>query len=583
MNSPAKTIQLVNINEITVFYFIFLGLIGKKPYALAIDPYIPPTAKILSAIVSNLVVSGRALYAHDICPELDHVREVFAEIYLYNVFGKIEAWQNKCFNFSGITEDLSDYAMAYKHLTCNHVRTKYFTILLLSQLSNKYQGANIQLTGLLPLTEEALEAYNGHNRTVSWIKSFRFPWVVINLIIAFLVTIFALGWIVIHTRPFHRRPKSITLAADFIDDARDLILLKEVAKIGQVIIVERSHNPTFTEGAAAKVYPKCGPKTGIFGLFEALEAAGLILRDTGRLFQYFYTCEPAHFFNITALPFRRIVIRALFNKFRPAYFWGRDDYNVEHILRRQELHRFGGLSLGINHGFPSYADLFPQWRYISFDRYYTFGRTVYERIYKKTWAKDMGIVPVGMFGLDRKAYTLMDTAKPTDIVVFCAVFTGNPTLIDIVRNLALAFPDRTIWLQIKTNYRKFKRAEEFISACTQGLENVIYTTESPISLYPKAQYTISDASTTVIEALQFGSFSFMADVCNIHEVCIFREFPGICVKSADAVIRRINDLEAGRWSYPRESYGELVDLSRRPWVDIILEDMRLTTAASSPT
>ena len=91
-------------------------------------------------------------------------------------------------------------------------------------------------------------------------------------------------------------------------------------------------------------------------------------------FRFFYCHEPAHFYGIIALPFRRIILRGFFNKFRPAYFWGRDDYNVEHIIRRQEMHRYGGISLGINHGFPSYANLFPQWRYISFDRYYTFGR-----------------------------------------------------------------------------------------------------------------------------------------------------------------------------------------------------------------
>lgn len=553
------------------------------PRLLAVDPYFPPTIRYLKKITAFLITSGRASHGFELCPEIDHVREIFAEIYLYDIFGKIETWQNKFFKFDHISEKISDYATAYKHVTCNHVRLSYFTVLLLDRLSDQEDKKNIQLTGLPPSTEGALKAFNSRNDTGHWIKSRRLPWALINIITVILVAIFTLGWILLRTRPGSLRPKKIILAADFIDDPRDLVVLDEFSKYGGVLLVQRASEPYFTDHAKIADFKKCGAKIGIFDLFGALKAAGLVLRDIARLTRLFYSHEPAHFFKIVSLPYRRIVLRAFFNKFRPTYFWGRDDYNVEHILRRQEMHRYGGLSLGINHGFPSYANLFPQWRYISFDKYYTFGRAVYERIYKKTWAKDMEIIPVGMFGPGRDAYKTIESPKPKNIIIFCAVYVGNLEMIKVVRRLAEAFPDRTIWLQVKINYRKFNRFETFLDACTQGLDNIVYTTESPLELFQKARYAVSDASTTVIEALQFGLVSFMADICKIHEVCLYREFPGLCVTSADTIVDRIVESEAGDWSYPRENYGELVDLSKRPYVEIIVDDLRSSASTLTPS
>jgi hypothetical protein len=580
MKKSAEIIHLVNINEFTVFYFFFLAIIARHPTALTIDPYFPPTRRFLDKIISKLVTWRRASYAYESCPDLDHVREVFAEIHLYNIFGKIESWQNSFFDFVNVDEKIPDYAMAYKHLTCNYVRTNYFTLLLLDQFSHFDDISKIRLSGLLPSTEGAFKAFNTRRSPPNWIKSHSFPWLIFNVVIYILITTFSMGWIISRIRPVHAGPREVLLAADFIGDTRDLILFRDFEKNGQILLVRRAKNPNFQDEHALEAYIKCKPKDGVFGLLGALKAIGLIITDSCRLFRLFCHREPSHFFNIIALPFRRIVLQALFNKYRPTYFWGRDDYNVEHILRRQELHKFGGQSLGINHGFPSYANLFPQWRYISFDRYYSFGQDVYERIYKETWAKNMKVVPVGVFGVDRKMYKWVDMKKPKDMVVFCAVYTGNSTLVEIVRKLALAFPDRTIWLQIKSNYRDFKRTKEFIVSCTTGLDNVSCTTDSPLKLFPKASYAISDASTTVIEALQFGLVSFMADICKIHEVCFYREYPELCINSAETVIRRIIDLEAGKWSYPRQSYGGLVDLSKRPYADIILEDLQGAMGAS---
>jgi hypothetical protein len=571
---------LVSVNEVTIFYLLWRVLCGGKSYVLAINPYFLPMTRCLQFIFNWLKKKDKVLDVRSLCPELDHVHDIYAEIYLYNILGKIENWQNNYFEFNHVDKRIPDYALSYKYLTCNYLRTHYLTILTLNHILTDSKKSNIKIIGLLPSVSEASRAFNNTSEpeTALWL-----PWCLLNVFIFFGLSFYAIGWILLHTRPALLKRKQIRFMADYVGHSKDLTLVDKMAEksLKDVMLIQRFDDPIIEHERDYTKYPSCTLNDGRFDPYSALKGIGKILCDGARLLRFFCTREPALYFQIAMLPYRRIILRALFNRFQPKYFWGRDDYNVEHILRRQELHNVGGISLGINHGFPSYTNLFPQWRYISFDRYYVFGRAVHDRIYKDTWAKDMAVIPIGSFYAATEDYDLIGIEKPKDIVVFCAVFTGNPQFVKIVRSLAKAFPNRTIWLQIKINYRSFQRATKFIEDCSRGLKNVVYTTEWPRALFSRASYAVSDASTTVIEALQFGLASFMADIHPDHEVCLYREFDGLCIKSARTLIERINNIENGSWKYSRESYGELIDLSGRPFTDIILEDIEKNSSFHS--
>ena len=281
-----------------------------------------------------------------------------------------------------------------------------------------------------------------------------------------------------------------------------------------------------------------------------------------------------------ALPFRRVVLRAFFNRYRPKFFWGRDDYNEEHILRRQELHRIGCQSFGLNHGYSHYSHSYPAWHYISFDRFYTFGLAQYNRYTKNTWAEDMVVVPAGTFGATRKNYELRTSPRPNDIGVFVSSFVYENTMTALVRDLAKAFPERTIWLQIKATFLTKPIGQDFIQNCTKERPNIRHTSDGLFDIFPKVRYSFSDPSTVVVEAMQFGCLSFMTDVSPIQKVSLYREFSGLCVTSGEAAVKRIRDIEAGRWAYTSENYGELVDLSGRVFFDIIREDIGLAAKAT---
>jgi len=255
-------------------------------------------------------------------------------------------------------------------------------------------------------------------------------------------------------------------------------------------------------------------------------------------------------------------------------YWGRDDYNEDHILRRQELHRINGLSFGINHGFyPAYTKAFPQIRYISFDRYYVFGQAVYERCMKNTWAGDMEVTPVGSFGAERKDYDRRLDSKPKDIIIYSAVYIGHPEMIDFVRGLAVAFTDRTILLQIKKSFISRDIGQKFAADCTRDLANVKVVKEDFFTLVSKAQYAFSDPSTVVVESMQFGQYSFCIDLMPKGNNSLFLDYPELCVSDPQEAARRVQSIENGEGSYPKEKFGDLIDLSGRVFFDVVREDL----------
>jgi len=309
----------------------------------------------------------------------------------------------------------------------------------------------------------------------------------------------------------------------------------------------------------------------------------MVVRDSARMFWHIGRLQPALYYRAGTLPFRRAVLRGFFNRFHPKFYWGRDDYNDEHILRRQELHRVGGKSFGLNHGYSHYSNFYPAWRYISFDRFYAFGMAQYNRYTKETWASDMTVVPSGSFGATREDYTRRNDPRPNDIGVFVSAFVFEKPMITFIRNLADEFSDRTVWLQVKRSFVDKPFGRSFIQECQKDLANVQHTRDSLFDIFAKARYAFSDPSTVVVEALQFGCISFMTDVSPIHKDSLHRKFPGLCVTSAKEAANHIRDIEAEKWHYPRESFGELVDLSGRVFFDIIRKDMGLPEASTGET
>ena len=309
-------------------------------------------------------------------------------------------------------------------------------------------------------------------------------------------------------------------------------------------------------------FDRTGVGEGWFKISDGIATLAMVAWDSWQLMRLYLAFEPPYFFKIITLPHRRAKIRAHLARFPTNYFWGRDPYNPEHILRRQELHRIGGKSYGFLSGYGLLTDIMGKISYISFDKLYIVGRAFHDK-YEWGWDKSMEVIPVGSYSVSRDKIARLhnNTERPKDIVVFTSHVAAynHPLAKAFIRELAESFPDRTLWLQLKALFLENETAQKFIYECMKGLDNIVFTPLELNDLIDKVGYAFSDPSLITLETIQFGIPSFVIDVVEKHEYCIYREYPFLCQKSSHDAIMRIRDMEAGAWTYPFEEYTNLIE------------------------
>lgn len=555
------------VNEWTALGFLARCLTGKQPVVLSVEPILPPLLSLMQRLADWALNNGRARSVAALCPDLQPLQDYPTRVLLHDVFGRLESWHNDYYRYDSSDPNGQDLAFAYRQITCNHVRWKHHGLLLIERLRQSHP--DLKVVGVSPDTQAMAKRFSGDT-----VSAWKIPSRLINGFLSLALTSVAVVWVLSRLRP-KVKTEYFFFGADYLSDPRDHEIYDEVSEGGPILLVPREPSRVVPPDLARR-YKVVTPTSGRLSLGTAAALLPTLLVEAWTLLLRYGAREPSHFWALAALPWRRAVLRAFFCRYRPRVFWGRDDYNVEHVLRRQEIHRVGGQSWGINHGYPAYSILFPMWRYISFDRYYVFGRALYDRYMKATWASDMEIVPVGTFGANRQQYAIAQRDRPRDIVVFTAVAVGHPAMVNFVRRLAQSFPDRRLLLQVKSTFINLPMGQDFIAACTRDLPQVVAVGDSMFDLFAMARYSFSDPSTVVVEAMQFGLMSFNVDILPEQRVSLLREFDGLCVTCADQAADRIRSIEDGSWKYPRECYKQLVDLSGWVIFDAIRRDLGLT-------
>jgi hypothetical protein len=562
------------LNEAAVPAILWRGLTGRVSHLLAVEPVLPPLRGWLDRFAAWAERRGYLRPVVELCPEMRPLADYPTRVLLYDVFGTVEPWHDRYYRFAEAERGAPALAMAYKHATGGHVRWKHHSLLMIEAALRARPDARV--VGLPQDSKDMLEAYWG--RRFEAITAGRVPRGAINLMLSLMLTAYALTWSLTRVRA-RVEAESFFFAADYIEDGREFELYHEVEDGGPVLLVLRNRSYRVPAELRAK-YRVVAPNDGRLTLRAAAALLPALVAEAASIWHRFRRVEPSHFYLLAALPYRRAVLRAFFERFRPRFFWGRDDYNVEHLIRREEIRRVGGKSLGINHGYPAYSAVFPMWRYIGFDRYYVFGRALYDRYMRKTWAADMEVVPVGAFGASRAQYKYRMIERPRDILVFAAALIWDSAMVAFVRDLARHFPDRAVLLQVKGTFVDTEAGRRFTTACTEGLVNVRLVRAPVFELFERARYSFSDPSTVVVEALQFGLYSFFADVAPMQKTSLLREFEGLAVKNAADAAQRIAGIEDGTRPYRRGRYADLIDLSGRTLFDSVREGLGL--AAREP-
>lgn len=546
------------VSELTLPALCLRALLGRKPRIIAVDPLFPPFRGVLQSLVNTLVKRGMASAYVDECPGLHAIRDYFAAVYPRNIFARTEEWQEGHFRLAPADALVPDYALPSRQAVCNTLRLLYLPVLMMEQAGRD----GIVVKGARPHAAGLFDAYV-HRRPAQ--PPIGRVYAGLNHLLALAAIVTGLALIARRTRFKPAAAKEYFFAFDYIADARDSRLYAELAEGGPLLLVPRT--PAMAGKAAGEAVGADvqSYRNGSYAPAEAMAAARMVVRDTLRLWRAFKTVEPSAFYPIAALPAKRAVIRAFFHLHRPRFFWGRDDYNAEHHLRRDELGRIGGKSMGITHGFPSLAVIQPMWRYIAFDTYFVIGQAIAVHSGGR-WAKDMKIVPCGSFGAKREHYALAAQPKGRDVVVMLSLFAHEPAMAEAIAAMAKALPDRRILVQCKRTFAGKPGVVANLAPLAEKYGNVELDQSSIWDLFARCGYAFSDPSTVINESLEFGLNSFFLDTVPLDDN-IYRRYPDICVRSGEEAARRIVDIENGLWEYPRRDLWELVDMSGEPWFD----------------
>lgn len=568
--------NIISLNELTLLRFLWLCWRRQPVHVLIATPLLPPLQGSLDRLVNRLIAAGRTSWAVDLVPELRSTWDYDRRIFFDEAFKKYEPWQNAFFGFEWTDTARAPYGYAYKQIVANYVFTHAKVIYVIDALIRKYPAGSIRFGGIAQDVCQMYRNYFGDESVVN-IQPAAEPKILINTVVFLCVLFFGWGWVIRRLR-LSVPCRKVFFAFDWINDLRDFFVCDSIRDGGDVLLIYRNDELWKARPPEGDRYMQCRWSEALFPWASGFAALGILARDTLYLWMHLKNRPVRLFYRCIAMPFRRMNIRGFFNVYRPRYMWGRDDYNVEHILRRDELHRVGGKSFGISHAVLSnFCSLIPQWRYISFDRYYTYSN-YFCRPYLDTWPRDMEVKSGGVFGLPREKI-LSDWSCGDGILFSSRVALDEPEFGRMIGAVARAFPHLPIMIQVKRGYISDAQIAERVARWTSGHPNAVYTTEPIYQLMERARYYISDISTVIGEALILGAKVFFADVIK-QEFSIFREFPGLSIKTAEELVTRLKGLEAGTEIYPHRQYGELMNIRRAATLyDILREDVGLPPLA----
>ena len=572
MPNRADAPLYVVINETTVWRSVWRAFHGRPICVMHTEALFPPLDGVLVKIARWIKSRPSHCDIYDRFPEelhlfrLDPRRE-----HHYSPYSKVEPWHDRHFSLDNADRRLGDYGYGHRQLSLAYVMGKARVAFFLDTISRYEPDA--RFVGLDTDILEFFTAYFGRRPPVG-ADICTVPNGVINALTTGFVWLASAVYVLRRLR-LSETAQPQFLLVDWNGDPRDWRIFGEFERDGHsVLYVVRTKAVYENTREQLKTRRFIHLGDGSFKLGGAARALGMLTRDLSKIYQALAGTRPRLFFYSATMPLRRLKSRATLNRHPCRYYWSRDEYNVDHILRTLEVRRIGGISMGMLHAIPIAGNRLTWWRYISFDILYVFGDWIAQNIADR-WPSDMKIKAVGSYGFNREqlARRRPPAERPHDILLFVGTTTSMPLLRDVIDALCTGFPDRTIYLKPKpariehsdmVNLRKF--------ASRYG--NLIDTMENPYSILDKARYSFSPPSTVVVEAIQVGLASFVIDEPGYQKELCFRDFPELCIASGAAAVAAIRTLEAGR-AYDFRRYEPLVTLKCTHFEDFVRADMGL--------
>jgi hypothetical protein len=570
-------IYLISLNEITLFRFLVLIAFGKNVKVLRIAPFMLMTRGFFTRLVNWGIREEKTEYAVKLTPELQHHWDFERRFYFQEIFKKYEPWQDQYYGFhSPHVETDESYGYSFKKITCSYTFWKVIEIYVLDAITKKIAAGEYRVYGLMPDTKELGRyllgpEFAGNIRAMGW------PRLIVNSTFILVSCVYTLAWLLSRTRPTVRRSE-VALMFDIMKDGREYELFKEIADAGKFVLIDRFPNSPGLKPIPAELDAIIVKRTdGLFSIISALKSLKLAIVDVLKNGHRYWDAPPALFFEMLSMPYKRLLIRGMLNRYHPKAFIGRDEYNVDHVMRRIELEEKGIKSIGLSNAlFPCFSSLAPNARYVSYDTYYLYAAPLFEQ-YRDTWASDMKTKTLGGYSLPREKMQSNIGSKGENILFTMRVAWNRPEMVRMVRGVAEAFPDRTIYLQFKKGFVSEEHTRRLIKECGEGVPNFVFTTDDVYGLLNTAKYHISDISTFVAEAIRSGMVTLVADILEMEFNC-YRQFPDLCSKTAEDLVGKLIALENGDATYPHDTYFKLLGYKANDvGYDILRKDLNLTS------
>jgi hypothetical protein len=294
-----------------------------------------------------------------------------------------------------------------------------------------------------------------------------------------------------------------------------------------------------------------------------------------QLFRRFGHTPPTLYLSIAKLNYIRLGYKGLFNKYDITYFFGRDQYNSDHIIRSQELRKRNGTSLGLINGINVFGwDI--SYRFIDFDRTYVHSRGPLLKYNSDNWRHPNGIRQIGAIKLSRADIKgMMDIAKTRDIVCFAKNYCDGAIFLDELFKVARALPDKQIYISLKKSSMRLEGVEEFVSYLAQAPKNIELVDDFSFDLIKRHSFIISGESSILSEAISLGCYAFFLDTYTDDIRFIYREYPEMSHRDGNEIAERIKGIDNKTWNYPIAQMKDLGDTSGWISFDAIRRDIGL--------
>ena len=463
-----------------------------------------------------------------------------------------------------------DYGYAVRKAVSDYVETVKDVSLLTEWMTKNMDGYRWRLNGAPKLFEILWRCREGTAPKFP-MRRCAYPRMFVNAINALIFLCGGMLWLAFRTRFRTAAPEEILLAAERTD-FNDIHMFEEVLDDPRdLLIVDRS------PFMAQKFKDYDGRWRTCFVDDARIDLASFIpivrdsIREMAWMWRTMGTCDASLFCRFASLIAKRVRFRAFFRRYKPRFFWGRDDYSLDHIIRNQELRKHGGTSLGTNHGMPISPHV-GMWREVDFDIYYTYGSHLYDTAFKQTWHPNVKIKPVGTLNLTQARREKLKMPRPRDIAFLPVQLQPFDEIFHEVFKVARHFPDRLVFVRMKPA-REPHYMERYKVLMADAPSNIVAHIErDPYDLLTTVSYAVA-FTTLVAEALQFGVRVFTLDMSPELKNLYYRAFPKLIVPDGETIIRRIENIEAGRETYDFDSFKDLIALDVTDPFEVIRRDL----------